>query len=268
MNKLRLAHIYAAHLNIYGDRGNVISLVRRAAAHGLTLEVEDINIAEPEKLFSDFDILFIGGGQDKQQELVAVDMLARRNELSDCIEAGTAMLAICGGYQLLGHYYQNSAGEKTSGLGIIDVVTEAAPEHAGAEGIKKLDRLIGNVVAELLVELSPENDFKGDLNTLVGFENHSGRTKFSSAQVSPLARVIHGHGNNAEDGFEGANYRNLFCSYLHGSLLPKNPHLSDELIIRALKAKPKHAKALEIFTRTTAESKLELDAHKKALVLN
>jgi len=265
MTKLRLAHIYSAHLNIYGDRGNVISLIRRAEAHGLILEVEDINIGEPEKHLADYDILFIGGGQDRQQELVALDLLGRRNELSDCIAAGTAMLAICGGYQLLGHYYQNSAGEKTPGLGIIDVVTEAAPEHSGAEGIKKLDRLIGNVVANLLVELSPENSFKDKLNTIVGFENHSGRTRFSSTKVQPLAKVVQGHGNNAEDGYEGAVYHNLFCSYLHGSLLPKNPHLADELIIRALKARQHDA--LEIFIKTAAENKLELAAHEKALSL-
>ncbi len=265
MTKLRLAHIYSAHLNIYGDRGNVISLMRRAEAHGLILEVEDINIGEPKKFLSDYDILFVGGGQDRQQELVAVDMLSRRNELSDCIEAGAAMLAICGGYQLLGHYYQNSQGEKTPGLGIIDVITEAAPEHSGAEGIKKLDRLIGNVVAELLIELSAENSFKGKLSTIVGFENHSGRTKFSSNTIKPLAKLIQGRGNNAEDGYEGAIYRNLFCSYLHGSLLPKNPHLADELIIRALKAK--QPQALELFAKTGVESGLEIAAHKKALTL-
>ncbi len=276
-SKLRLAHIYSAHLNIYGDRGNVISLVRRAEAHGLTLEVEDINIGEPEKSFKNYDILFIGGGQDKQQELVATDLLKRRNELSDCLEAGLAMLAICGGYQLLGHYYINSHGEKTPGLAIIDVVTESAPEKSSAIGIKQLDRLIGNVVAELVVELSDENSFKGKLNTLVGFENHSGRTgslpqhstkSTISSQITsrnkPLAKIIRGHGNNGEDGYEGANYKNLFCSYLHGSLLPKNPHLADEILIRALKYR--YGELPGVFTHV--DSEFEMAAHKKALALH
>ncbi len=268
MTTLKLGHLYPKQLNIYGDGGNILSLLRRAQGRGLGLEITEVGLGEKSKSLRDFDILFIGGGQDEQQELVALDFLERRQELSDCLAADTVMLAICGGYQLLGHYYLNSHGEKTPGLGLIDLVTEAAPEHQAESGIRKLDRLVGNVVAELLIELSPENFFSQDehqLKTLVGFENHSGRSYFQGTSAQALAKIIKGHGNNAQDGSEGANYRNLFCSYLHGSLLPKNPHLSDELLIRALKAR--HRGALEEFSKSTINNNFELAAHYKALNL-
>ncbi len=227
--KLKIAHLYPDFLNLYGDKGNILALTRRLEWRGLDFELENITIGEHNKKFSDFDLFFIGGGQDSQQSDVAKDLAIRKNELKAVIEFEKPLLAVCGGYQLLGKTYQTSEADEIEGLGILDVYTEAIKQ----ENTDKQDRLVANVVAELLLPLS----FESELKTLVGFENHSGRTRFSrqDSATKPLAKIIKGHGNNGEDGFEGAYYKNCIGTYLHGSLLPKNPHLADELILRALK---------------------------------
>lgn len=252
---LKIAHLYADLLNLYGDKGNVLTLTRRLEWRSIPVIVEEVGIQELHKKFFDYDLFFIGGGQDQQQQDVADDLLKRASELEDCIEAGKPVLAVCGGYQLLGKSYQTSEGLDIPGLGILDIITKAKPQELG----KKQDRLIGNVYADLLIKLS----VKSVLNTLVGFENHSGRTYIVSERTKPLASVKKGFGNNGEDAFEGAVYKNIFGTYLHGSLLPKNPHLADEILFRALKVS-QHPYLDNHATLVDLNDKLEIKAHQCA----
>ncbi len=209
--KLRIGWLYGHEMNIYGDRGNVMALACRAEWRGIDASVATIGLGEPLDT-DDFDIYFWGGGQDREQVAVSRDMQGRKGAaLRRAIEDGAPVLAVCGGYQLLGHHYHPFAGADLPGIGAFDVVSEAGHE-----------RYIGNVVVDT-----------GDLGTLVGFENHSGRT-FLGSGVRPLGRVRIGRGNNGQDGTEGARYRNAIGCYLHGALLPKNPVLADWLIERAL----------------------------------
>jgi lipid II isoglutaminyl synthase (glutamine-hydrolysing) len=208
--KLRIAHLYAHFLNIYGDRGNIITLVKRCQWRGIDVEVRATALEE--KIDPDyFDIYFIGGGQDKQQQVIAEDLRARKDILRRSIEGGAVILSICGGYQLLGHYYRPHEGPELPGISLVDAYTVAGHR-----------RMIGNVVVK-----------RDSGSTLVGFENHSGRT-FLSKDTSALGRVITGNGNNGEDGKEGlaqpVGKGMVYGTYLHGSLLPKNPCLADEII--------------------------------------
>jgi hypothetical protein len=198
-------------MNIYGDRGNVLSLSRRAEWRGIQATVTTIGLGEP-FVAKTLDLLFWGGGQDREQIAVAADLAGAKGALlAQAIENDMPVLAICGGYQLLGHYYRPFDRPELPGISALNVRSEAGKS-----------RFIGNVVVE-----APE------LGTLVGFENHSARTYLGDA-VRPLGTVRTGHGNNGEDGTEGARYRNVIGSYLHGSLLPKNPGLADWLIDTAL----------------------------------
>ena len=212
--KLRLAHLYPKLMNIYGDRGNILCLQRRCRERGIEFEVENLehgdNLAPNE-----YDLVFIGGAQDREQRRVAEDLLkVKGNPLREAAERDVAILAVCGGYQLMGHFYRTAEGEELPGLGILDMWTA----HPGPN----TRRFIGNVVVE----------WQG--GTLVGFENHGGRTHLGE-RAAPLARIITGHGNNGADGGEGATNRNVFGTYLHGSLLPKNPRFADHLIATALR---------------------------------
>jgi CobQ-like glutamine amidotransferase family enzyme len=198
-------------MNIYGDRGNVMVLARRAEWRGIETTVTTIGIGQPAQAGA-VDLYFWGGGQDREQIAVSHDLLgAKGQELKAAIEDGVPVLAICGGYQLLGHSYHPFEGDDLTGIGAIDVTSEAG--H---------DRYIGNTVVDTL-----------EFGTLVGFENHSGKTWLGSG-VRPLGSVRVGNGNNGRDGTEGARYRNVIGCYLHGSLLPKNPHLADWFITTAL----------------------------------
>ncbi|HUW64783.1 MAG TPA: glutamine amidotransferase [Spirochaetia bacterium] len=201
--------MYPDLLNLYGDRGNVITLVQRLRWRHLPVEVTEVALGGKAD-FEAMDILFLGGGSDREQGLMAEDLMSRRAELGRAIEAGVVVLAICGGYQMLGHFYRTAEGREIPALSLLDLHTVAGPR-----------RMIGNVAVEL--EL-PEGKVQA-----VGFENHSGRT-FLGKGVRPLGRVVAGNGNNGADGWEGARYRNVFCSYLHGPLLPKNPRLADHLL--------------------------------------
>jgi len=213
---LRLAHLYPKQMNLYGDRGNILCLRRRCAARGIELAVDELEMGEPLDATA-CDLIFIGGAQDREQRRVAADLLEVKGEaLRQAVAAGVAVLAVCGGYQLLGRYYRPAAGEDLPGLGVFDAWTE----HPGAAA----KRFIGNVVVR----------WQGV--TLVGFENHGGRT-FLGPAARPLARVIAGYGNNGRDGTEGAVQANAFGTYLHGSLLPKNPRFADHLIALALARK-------------------------------
>jgi CobQ-like glutamine amidotransferase family enzyme len=216
---LKLAHIYASQMNVYGDRGNVIALRQRCAWRGIDLGVTAVEPGD-EVDWPSFDLAFFGGGQDSSQTLIAADLLERQGPgLRAAIDDGLVLLAICGGYQLLGHYFLTHTGERLPGLGALDVYTVGGKQ-----------RLIGNIVVE--AELGAGD--KEPRVRLVGFENHSGRT-FHGSGVRPLGRVLAGHGDNGEDGLGGAVYRNSFGCYLHGSLLPKNPQLTDHLIALALR---------------------------------
>lgn len=228
---LRLAHLYPEQMNIYGDRGNILALTQRCAWRGIALEVVPVGVGALVD-WQGIDLAFFGGGQDSGQALIAEDFVTRQGPaLRAAIEDNLVLLAICGGYQLLGHYFLTHTGERLPGIGALDVHTVGG----GA-------RLIGNILVEG-VGLGAgrwENDrsLYTSLPTapgtlIVGFENHSGRT-YLGAGVRPLGRVLIGHGNNGEDGTEGAVYRNTFGCYLHGSLLPKNPQLADHLIHLAL----------------------------------
>ncbi|MCG0238121.1 MAG: glutamine amidotransferase [Firmicutes bacterium] len=214
MPKIRVCNLYPELLNIYGDRGNTIAVVQRARWHGLEVEVTDVTLGDRVD-FRQFDILLIGGGQDREQRLIAEDFArVKGSSLHEAVLDGLVVLAICGGYQLMGRYYQTADGAQLPGLSIFDAWTEAGPT-----------RMVGNVVVE--------TELFGEPRTLVGFENHSGRT-FLGPTARPLGRVLKGHGNNGQDGREGVVYRNAIGTYLHGSLLPKNPHLTDWLLQRAL----------------------------------
>lgn len=207
--KLIVGWLYASTMNIYGDRGNVIALQRRAEWRGIPVEVREIGIAEP--IPRDVDCFFWGGGQDQEQIAVSDDLRGEKGRvLREAVEGGAALLAVCGGYQLLGHEYRPHDAAVLPGIGLIDAVSTAGPE-----------RFIGNVVIE------------SQWGELVGFENHSGLTTLGPG-VSPMGRVRVGRGNNGRDGTEGAIYRNAVGCYLHGSLLPKNPVLTDWLIARGL----------------------------------
>jgi CobQ-like glutamine amidotransferase family enzyme len=227
--KLVLGHLYGDLLNLYADRGNIIVLQQRCAWRGIDLEVRRIGIGDPLEI-GDLDLIFMGGGQDGDQRLMADDLFTlKAAPLRTALDEGMPMLAVCGGYQLFGHYYQPADGPRLPGLGLFDLHTV----HRGAS----VPRLIGNVVVEWqsfgdAAGASP-NAAAPARRTLVGFENHGGRT-YLGPGAQPLGRVRSGCGNNGEDGFEGAVVRNAFGTYLHGSLLPKNPHFADHLLQIAL----------------------------------
>jgi CobQ-like glutamine amidotransferase family enzyme len=201
-------------MNIYADRGNILFLRRRCEWRGLGFEYA---AAGPGEGFDPgaHDLVYIGGGQDRDQRLVAADLLqSKRDEIAAAVAEDAVVLAVCGGYQLLGHSYQ-LGDERISGLGLVDLETVREPGS----------RLIGNVVIEATL---------GDsVHRIAGFENHGGRT-YLGPDVKPLGRVLAGHGNNGHDGLEGVQHRNLFGTYLHGPLLPKNSLFADHLIALAL----------------------------------
>lgn len=209
--ELRIAHLYPDLLNIYGDRGNILSLYQRCRWRGIDVSVTGLDLSdriEPEY----FDLYFMGGGQDAQQIRICDDLHRTKAEgLRAAAEAGAVFLTICGGYQLLGHYYKPHKGEELKGLSLMDAYTVAGDK-----------RFIGNITVR-----------RPDGSTVVGFENHSGLTYLGEG-LEPLGKVIEGYGNNGRDGHEGAVSGNLYGTYMHGSLLPKNPALADELIQKAL----------------------------------
>jgi CobQ-like glutamine amidotransferase family enzyme len=214
---LTIGWLYPDLMNIYGDRGNIVTLVQRARWRGLEAEVLELGKGVTAGI-DRVDVFFFGGGQDREQALVYDDLLeTKAMHLAVAVREGAAVLAVCGGYQLLGHYYEAATGEHLPGIGLIDVRTEAGSR-----------RCIGDVVVEADESLGLRP------STLVGFENHSGRT-FLGEGMRPLGSVLRGSGNNGEDGTEGVACGNLFGTYLHGSLLPKNPHLADLIIERALR---------------------------------
>lgn len=209
---ITILHLYARDMNIYGDLGNVLVLRRRLEWHGYDVKVVEYN---PGDTFpTDIDIIVGGGGQDSGQDIVAGDLLAIGPRLQHLADRGTPMLMICGLYQLLGKFFKTQDGHVIKGIGLLDIQTYAGPE-----------RLIGNTIVQ-----SPE------FGQIIGYENHSGQT-FLGSDTTPLGQVVRGAGNNGQDGLEGARYKNVIGSYLHGSLLPKNPSIADFLIEKAVTKK-------------------------------
>ena len=212
---LRFAHLYPDVMNIYGDRGNVIALRYRCERRGIHFEVAEVNVGDPFDP-GEVDLIMIGGGQDREQRRIAGDLVSKGESLKAAIDDGLPALVVCGGFQLFGHRYVDHEGGIIPGIGVFDLETR----HPGP----RADRCIGDVVLAT------------EFGEVVGFENHGGRT-YLGPNLKPFGTVKRGFGNNAEDGGEGARYKNAIGTYLHGSLLPKNPAIADELILLALRRK-------------------------------
>jgi CobQ-like glutamine amidotransferase family enzyme len=214
VTELRLLALYPEQMNIYADRGNIIFLRRRCEWRGISFSYTGAGAGESIDP-SGHDLIYIGGGQDRDQRIVATDLVeTKRDALTSAVDDGAVVLAVCGGYQLLGHSYQLGE-ERIPGLGVADLETVREPGP----------RLIGNVAIEV--------DLGTGQRVVAGFENHGGRTYLGSG-AEPLGRVIRGHGNNGRDAMEGVRSGNLIGTYLHGPLLPKNAWLADHLIQLAL----------------------------------
>ena len=211
--RIRVAHLYPETLNIYADRGNIAVLERRAAWRGIGFDHVSVGIGD--EIPRDADLVYVGGGQDREQALVAGDLVEKRAALADVVAGGAALLAVCGGYQLLGRFYRDRSGCELPGIGLLPHFTVAGDR-----------RMIGDIL--LRCELDP-----GDARTLAGFENHAGRT-FLDEGAETLGQVVHGFGNNGEDGGEGCRVGRVLGTYLHGPLLPRNPWLADWLLREAL----------------------------------
>lgn len=211
---IRVAHLYPEYLNIYADRGNIAVFEHRAAARGHELAIDEITVGTP---FApgQHDLVYVGGGQDREQALIAPDLAARGDGLRDAVEGGTALLAVCGGYQLLGRGYRGRGGAWMTGAGVFPLETVAGER-----------RMIGDVLLEC--ELEPGRRF-----TVAGFENHAGRT-YLDPGARALGRVVAGFGNDGSSGAEGCTVQRAIGTYLHGPLLPRNPELADLILSWAL----------------------------------
>ena len=233
--KLEIAFLYHDLMNIYGDRGNIITLSQRARWRGIEVNVTNLSVGDPvDPDKSDF--YFFGGGQDKEQYSVADDLKGQKGQcLKEAVENEAVFLTVCGGYQLMGHYYRPDNGPELRGIGVLDAYTVAGKK-----------RCIGNVIVQT------------EFGTLVAFENHSGKT-YLGPGARPLGRSEVGYGNNAEDGSEGAIQKNVYGCYLHGSLLPKNPHFADHLLKLSLQRRYGQVELAPL------DDTVEMAAHRAAL---
>ena len=212
--QINIVHLYPDLLNLYGDRGNIACMEKRLKWRGISANVYECTNSDGSADLSGADILFLGGGSDREQEIVCGLLRGKRDEIKAHVESGGALLAVCGGYQLLGKYYM-TAKTKIEGLDILDIYTNSGDT-----------RLIGNVVLKCPMFDRP----------VVGFENHAGRTYLGEG-VKTLGQVAYGNGNTGSSGYEGVIYKNTVATYLHGPLLPKNPQLCDYILSCALKRK-------------------------------
>jgi CobQ-like glutamine amidotransferase family enzyme len=213
MSVVRLCHLYPDEMNIYADRGNIAVFRRRLEWRGLRLEVIEVGHGDPIDPAS-HDLFYLGGGQDRDQRIVAHDLVEKAPALKSAAADGAAFLWVCGGIQLAGVGYTDASGERLPGVGILDVDTEAGS-----------DRLIGDLVISATLD--------GETHEVVGYENHVGRTLLGP-DATPLGTVVHGHGNDGSSGFEGAVANHVIGTYLHGPLLPKNPWVADTVLAWAL----------------------------------
>ena len=206
--KLRVCHLYGNLMNTYGDNGNLLMLQHHAKKLGYEVETTLISLEEDFNA-EDFDIVMFGGGQDFEQTVVAKDLQNKKESLIQYIEDNGVVVAICGGFQLLGRYYVNASGERLNGISAIDVCTN------------------GQFPSRLIGDIEIFNEEFGE--TYLGYENHIGRT-YLGKNMKPLGKVVKGFGNNEEDHVEGCHYKNVFCSYFHGPILVRNQHLADRII--------------------------------------
>ena len=252
--KLTIGWLYPELMSTYGDRGNIISLQKRCEWRGIDVKILRLDFGFRISDLKACDMLFMGGAQDTQQTIVSKDLKEKKQVLREMIEDNIPGLYICGAYQFLGKYYKEADGTIIEGLDILDLYTENPGENA--------KRLIGNIVIELNNNIlrakqgGVEKFSTSSNNTLIGFENHGGRT-YLGKNVKALATVKVGFGNNGTDKTEGAVYKNSFGTYLHGPILPKNPHFADHLIKLALEKK--YEKTIEL---KELDDSLELQAHK------
>jgi CobQ-like glutamine amidotransferase family enzyme len=225
--KVSVYHLYPDAMNLYGDYGNILSIKNRCEWRGLDFEYVEVKLGDAVRL-QDADILFMGGGQDRGQRIIGQDLVKRGPEIKDRIDEGMAALTICGGFQLFGKYFKTKDGDEIPGINVFDAYTVGGDK-----------RIIGNVVVDIAktsTGWTEKYKFKAIETphaTLVGFENHSGLTKLGP-NSEPLGYVAIGGGNMGDGGYEGAIYNNAYGTYLHGSLLPKNPHFTDHLIAVSL----------------------------------
>ena len=242
---IRICHLYPRLLSVAGDRGNLLALTQRCAWRGIRSTVCEADVGEAPD-FTEFDLILLHGGQDCEMRVAARDLEMKAGSLREAIEGGVVVLAVCAGYQLLGKYYAPVDAPPINGIGVLDAVTEGGGT-----------RLMSHIA--VACDLG-----QGRQRTLVGFENHSGRT-YLGPGAGPLGRVIAGSGNNGEDGTEGARYREVYATYLHGPLLPKNAWLTDHLISGALTHRYRDAGTLD--SLASLEDQTETDAHAAALKL-
>jgi lipid II isoglutaminyl synthase (glutamine-hydrolysing) len=248
--QLTIGWLYPQLMSTYGDRGNILVLQKRCEWRGIKVEIINIDQSTNDQRLMTIDLLFGGGAQDREQEIVMKDLMKKKKAIKTHIENNRPALFVCGAPQLMGEYYEPAEGKKIKGLGIFDMTSK----HPGP----KQDRLIGNVVAKINWEnlnksvittpdLIREKQSQEEIamsplalrnDVIIGFENHGGRT-YLGKSAKPFAKVVKGFGNNGKDGNEGVVYKNAIGSYLHGPLLPKNPQLADWLIAKALEIKYK-----------------------------
>ena len=236
-------------MSTYGDRGNIIVLKKRCEWRKIEAEICEVTLETETNKLKTSDLIFMGGAQDRQQKIAGEDFLTRKGPvIKQMVEKGIPALFVCAAYQAVGHFYQPFQGDQIPGPGIFDLFTK----HPGDQA----KRLIGNVVAELIDDkFNIISGVTQPSRNIVGFENHGGRT-YLGKKMLPLARVKRGFGNNGEDGYEGAVYKNAVGSYFHGPLLPKNPHVADWLIAKALEVK--YGKKIEL---QQLDDGLEWQAH-------
>jgi lipid II isoglutaminyl synthase (glutamine-hydrolysing) len=217
---LTVAHLYPDVMDLYGDTGNLVALRRRCEWRGIRVEVVRVRVGDRD-LPADTDLVLIGGGQDTAQALISPDLARHAERMRGLVEAGAPLLAVCGGFQLLGASYETVDGETLPGIDVFDAVTVSGP-----------GRVIGNVVVRTFAQ-GPDTTVVPAGTALVGFENHAGLTRLGP-NARPLGAMLHGAGNTGDGEYEGAVYRNAVGTYLHGPVLPKNPLLADGLISAAL----------------------------------
>jgi CobQ-like glutamine amidotransferase family enzyme len=234
--RIVVGHLFPDYLNIYADRGNIAVLARRAAWRGHELEVQALG-ADDAIRPGEHDLYYIGGGQDREQELIAPALASHGDGLRAAVGGGAALLAVCGGYQLLGRFYRDQSGDELPGVGLFPLHTVAGER-----------RMIGDVLLECELE-------DGERRTLAGFENHAGRTYLDDG-AQPLGRVLAGFGNDGESGYEGCRVGRAVGTYLHGPLLPRNPWLADWLLAQAIANRTGEAPAFD-----PLEDELEAEAH-------
>ena len=240
MTEIRICHLYPKEMNIYGDRGNIAVLQKRLQWRGYSSSITSVGLGD-EFNPNDFDLCYLGGGQDRDQMLVAEDLTKKSTSLISAAKDGVVFLWVCGGIQLAGAGYTSFNGQRIPGVGILDLDTTAGDA-----------RLIGDLVIDAEIE--------GDTCEVVGYENHAGRT-FLGPDASPLGSVLNGHGNNGTDRIEGAVQRRVVGTYLHGPLLPKNPWLADKLLAWAIEHRTGDTPSL-----TDLEDSLEKLAWEVAIV--